>query len=124
MLDGFKNMAAMANLMRDLPRIKARLGEVRSKAESTRVAASSGGGAVTVVASCKLTIESVSVEPALLAALAGSGGPESQALAADLIREATNLALERARLSMMEALAEAARDLDLPISPEQLKELL
>jgi len=124
MLDSFKNMAAMANLMRDLPRIKARLGEVRERAESTKVAASSGGGAVTVVASCKLTIESVSVEPALLAALAGSGGPESQALASDLIREATNLALERARLSMMEALAEAARDLDLPISPEQLKELL
>ena len=124
MLDGFKNMAAMANLMRDLPRIKARLGEVRERAETTKVAATSGGGAVTVVASCKLTIESVSVEPALIAALAGSGGPESQALAADLIREATNLALERARLSMMEALAEAARDLDLPFSPDQLKELL
>jgi DNA-binding protein YbaB len=117
MLDGFKNMAAMANLVRDLPRIKARLGEVRTMAENTR-------GAVTVVASCKLTIESVRLEPALVAALAGSGGPESQALAAELIREATNLALERARQSMMEALAEAARDLNLPVSPEQLKELL
>lgn len=124
MLDGFKNMAAMANLMRDLPRIKARLGEVRAMAENTRVAASSGGGAVTVVASCTLTIESVRLEPALVAALAGSGGAESQALAAELIREATNLALERARQSMMDALAEAARDLNLPVSPEQLKGLL
>jgi len=122
MFDSLKGMAGMASLMRDLPRIRARLGEVRARAETTRVTATSGGGAVTVVATCKLTIERVEIDPNLLAALGSDAA--NRDFAAELIREATNDALERARSAMMDALAEAARDLDLPISPAQLKEFL
>ncbi len=124
MFDSIKNLGAMAGLMKDLPRIKTRLEEVRRRAESSRVAATAGGGAVTAVASGRMRIESVVIEPALFAAFASAEDPVNRALATELIREATNAALEKAQAMMAEMLAEAARDLDLPISPEQLKGLL
>lgn len=122
MFDSLKNLGAMASIMKDMPRIKARMEEVRRKAEMSRVAAASGGGAVTVVASGRLRIESITIDPAVFAA--GGGDPESRALASELIREATNAALERAQATMAEMLGEAARDLNLPISTDDLKGLL
>lgn len=124
MFDAFKNFGAMAGLVKDLPRIKARMEDVRRRAESTRVAASSGGGAVTVVATGRMRIESIVIEPALFAAFAPRGDAEDRAIAADLVREAVNGALEAAQMRTAEMLAEAARDLNLPISAEELKGLL
>ncbi|MBL9147448.1 MAG: YbaB/EbfC family nucleoid-associated protein [Phycisphaerae bacterium] len=121
MFDSLKNLGAMASIMKDLPRIKSRMEEVRRKAEASRVAATSGGGAVTVVASGRLRIESVTLDPAIFAA---GQDPESRALAAELVRQATNDALERAQAMLAQMLGDAARELNLPISAEELKGLL
>jgi DNA-binding protein YbaB len=127
MFDALKNLGGnlggMASLMKDLPKIKAKMEEVRRKAEHIRVAASSGGGAVTVVASGKLRVESIVLDPYCAKAVADDD-PANRALAVELIREATNLALDQAQAAMANELATAARDLNLPISPEQLKEFL
>ncbi|MDZ4756186.1 MAG: YbaB/EbfC family nucleoid-associated protein [Phycisphaerae bacterium] len=123
MFDSLRNIGSMAGLMKDMPKIRAKLEEVRAKAETTRVAASSGGGAVTVVSSGKLRIESIDVDPIVARSMAGDD-PVNRALAIELIREATNSALDRAQAAMAESLAGAARELNLPISAEQLKELL
>lgn len=122
MFDSLKNLGAMASIMKDMPRIKARMEDVRRKAESTRVAATSGGGAITVVASGKLRIESITIDPAVFAA--GGGDPESRALASELLREAINGALDRAQSTMTEMIGDAARDLNLPISTDELKGLI
>ncbi|MFO0828866.1 MAG: YbaB/EbfC family nucleoid-associated protein [Phycisphaerales bacterium] len=122
MFDSIKNLGAMASIMKDLPRIKARMEDVRRKAESSRVAASAGGGAVTVVANGRMRVESVQIDPSVFAN--GGGDAEGRALAADLIRDATNAALDRAQAMLAQMLADAAKDLNLPISPEDLKGLL
>jgi DNA-binding protein YbaB len=128
MFDSFrnplKNLGAMAGIMKDLPRIKARMEEARSQAEATRVAATAGHGAVTVVASGRMRIESIAIEPALFAAYAPHGDAGDRAIASDLVREAVNAALEAAQARAAEILGEAARDLDLPISTEDLKGFL
>ncbi len=123
MFDALRNIGGMASLMKDMPKIKAKMEEVRRKNEAARVAASSGGGAVTVVASGRFRIESITVDPNVFAAIA-AGGPADRALAIELVREATNAALERVQQAMAESLGEAARELNLPISADQLKELM
>lgn len=124
MFDSIKNLGAMAGIMKDLPRIKQKMGEVRIRAEQTRVAASAGGGAVTAVASGKMRIENITIDPVVFTAMAANDDPTNRVLAVELVREACNLALERAQGTMAEMLADAARDLNLPISPEQMKEFL
>lgn len=124
MFDSIKNLGAMAGIMKDLPRIKQKMGEVRIRAEQTRVAASAGGGAVTAVASGKMRIENITIDPVVFTAMAANDDPANRVLAVELVREACNLALERAQGTMAEMLADAARDLNLPISPEQMKEFL
>lgn len=124
MFDSIKNLGAMAGIMKDLPRIKQKMGEVRMRAEQTRVAASAGGGAVTAVASGKLRIENITIDPVVFTAMAEGDDPANRVLAVELVREACNLALERAQQRMAEMLGEAARELNLPISPEQLREFM
>ncbi|MBL9118642.1 MAG: YbaB/EbfC family nucleoid-associated protein [Phycisphaerae bacterium] len=124
MFDSIKNLGAMAGIMKDLPRIKQKMGEVRMRAEQTRVAASAGGGAVTAVASGKMRIENITIDPVVFTAMAERDDPANRVLAIELVREACNLALESAQQRMAEMLADAAKDLNLPISPEQLREFM
>lgn len=124
MFDSIKNLGAMAGIMKDLPRIKQKMAEVRVKAEQTRVAASAGGGAVTAVASGKMRIENITIDPVVFTAMSENDDPANRVLAVELVREACNLALERAQQRMAEMLADAARELNLPISPDQLREFM
>jgi nucleoid-associated protein EbfC len=124
MFDSIKNLGAMAGIMKDLPRIKAKMAEVRMRAEQSRVAASAGGGAVTAVASGRMRIENITIDPVVFQAMASDSDPTNRVLAVELVREACNLALERAQQTMAEMLGDAARDLNLPISPEQLREFM
>lgn len=124
MFDSIKNLGAMAGIMKDLPRIKQKMAEVRVKAEQTRVAASAGGGAVTAVASGKMRIENITIDPVVFTAMGENDDPANRVLAVELVREACNLALERAQQRMAEMLADAARELNLPISPDQLREFM
>ena len=46
MFEGFKGMAGLAGLMKDLPKIKAKMQEVRQRLGERSVTAETGGGAV------------------------------------------------------------------------------
>ena len=54
MFDSLRGMAGMAGIMKDLPRIKERLGQVKDEVARREVEATTGGGAVTAVASGRL----------------------------------------------------------------------
>ena len=66
MFDSLRGMAGMAGLMKDLPRIKAKLEQVKEEVGGREVEASSGGGAVTAVANGKLRIVQIRFDQALL----------------------------------------------------------
>lgn len=113
MFDQFKTMGALAGLMKNKERLheageelKARLAEIRATGEA-------GGGVVRVVASGDFKI----VEVKLSDATAGASDDRSRAMLEDLIAEATNEALRRARALAQGEVARMADELGLPGMP-------
>ncbi len=124
MFEALKGAAGLAGLMKDLPRIKAKMEHVRQELERLEVDGSSGGGAVRVVATGKLRIKSISIDQPLMQGLLESSGDEGTDVAAGLITEGVNDALENAQAAAARAIQEAASDLDLPIPPSAITGLL
>lgn len=124
MFDSLRGMAGMAGLMKDLPRIKAKLEQVKEEVGGREVEASTGGGAVTAVANGKLRIVQIRFDQALLAGLVDPGAPEDGELAADLVTGACNAALDKAQEMVGNALRDAAADLGLPIPAGALEGLI
>jgi nucleoid-associated protein EbfC len=124
MFDKIKGMAGMAGLMKDLPKIKARMEKVKEDLATITVQAESGGGAIRVTANGQLRIVALHVDQPLLAGLVEVGNPDDRAMAEDLIVGAVNAALEKARKRAEQALADAAHELNLPIPAGGLGGLL
>ena len=124
MFDSLKSMAGLAGVMKDLPKIKARMEDVKRGLADKRVEAESGGGAVCVVASGAMRIISVRVNPTLLAGLVNPSSTADMGMAEDLIAGAVNAALQKSREMAEHDLAKAAEELNLPIPPGGLGGLL
>lgn len=113
MFQGLKGMAGLAGMMKDLPRIKARMEEVKRELTTIHVTARSGGGAVSVTAAADLRIIDVSLDPALIATLAAEASALQQIEA--LIQEGCSAALDLAKAAAQEHLSQAAEELGLPL---------
>ena len=124
MFDSLKSMAGLAGVMKDLPKIKARLEEVKRSLADARVEAESGGGAVRVTANGAMRIISVRVDQTLLAGLVDASNADDLAMAEDLIAGAVNAALQKAREMTERELGKAAQELNLPLPPGGLGGLL
>jgi DNA-binding protein YbaB len=113
--DKLKAATQMAGMLKDLPKLQAKIEEVRARLATTRVEGSSGGGAVKAVAFCDIRIDTVTLDPSVFRGLA-NGSSADQSYANRLIAEAVNDALARARARMAEELGRAATDsgIDLP----------
>ncbi len=121
MFDGLKGMAALAGVLKDLPRVKARMEQVKERLGETTVEGSSGGGAVIVIASGSLRIIDVRCDAVLLTAVLADGDEKDRSTAEDLIAEAVNAALASARALAQREIAAAAGELGLPIPPGMLE---
>ena len=115
MFDSLKGMAGLAGLMKDMPRIKAKVEEVKARLGTIEVDAETGGGAVRVTASAQLKITGIHIDHAMFSAIAAGDSPEDKAMAEDLITGAVNAALEKAREAAEKEMSEAANELGLPI---------
>lgn len=124
MFDSLKSMAGMAGLMRDLPKIKARMQQVKDDLNRITVEAETGGGAVRATANGQLRVVNIKVDPALITGLVDSSNADDRAMAEDLIVGAVNAALEKARERAEQEFASAAQDLNLPMPPGGLGSLL
>ncbi len=124
MFENLKGMAGMAGLMRDLPKIKARIQEVKDNLSRITVEAQTGGGAVRVTANGQLRVVAIHVDPPLISTLVDSSNADDRALAEDLIAGAVNAALEKARERAEQEFASAAQELNLPIPPGGLGGML
>lgn len=100
--DGLKGMAGLASMMKDLPRIKARMEEVRASLGDLRVEATSAGGLVSVKASGDLQIVEITcpqdADPAV-------------------IRDTVNEALRMAKDEAQRRIADVAAEMGLPVEP-------
>lgn len=124
MFDNLKNMAGMAGLLRDLPKIKARMQQVKEDLARITVEAETGGGAVRAAANGQLRIISVHIDPSLMASLVDTTNADDRAMAEDLIAGAVNAALQKARERAEQELTNAAQELNLPIPPGSLGGML
>ena len=122
MFQGLKGMAGLAGMMKDLPRIKARMEEVKGELAAIYVTASAGGGGVTVTASADLRITEVSLDPGVIAAVAAEASARPQIEA--MIQEACTAALDLAKAAAHEHLASAAQELGVPMPDGDLGGLL
>ena len=117
MFDGLKGMASLAGMMKDLPKMQARLEQVKAELSSLRVEAETGGGAVRVVATADMNIESVKIDPAMMASLVNADAPDDHRMAEELVTGAVKSAMERAREAAKNHLSAAAAELGLPLPP-------
>jgi DNA-binding protein YbaB len=123
MFDNFKGMAALAGVLKDLPRVKARLQEVKIRLSETTVEGSAGGGAVIVIATGSLRIVDIRCDSRLLSMMVEPGVPSDRRAAETLTAEAVNAALASARALAQREIAAAADELGLPIPPGMLEGL-
>ncbi len=124
MFDSLKGMAGLAGLLKDLPRIKAKMEQVKQRLGEQTVTAETGGGAVQVTANGLLRVVSLKVDQSLLRGLVDPANPDDRGLAEDLILGAVNTALERAREMAPQELAAAAKELGVPVPPGVIEGLM
>ncbi len=117
MLDNLKSMASLGGLLKDLPKIKARMAALKEQLGRQTVTGETGGGAVRVTATGLLRVVSIEVDPAMLSGLVDSTDPQDKAMAEDLITGAVNIALQRARELAEKEAGAAANELGLPLPP-------
>ena len=124
MFDALKGMAGLGGLMKDLPRIRARLEQAKDELKEMTVEAEVGGGAVVAVADGRMRIRSVRIDPTMMSVIASDGGETDRAMAEDLGASAVNAALERAQEMIATHLQQAADELGIPLPPGGLPGLL
>ncbi len=99
MLDGLKNMAGMASLMRDLPKLQARMEEVKASLTEVRVQAASEGRRVVATADAAGNLVGIELQEA----------SDAEVL------ETVNRALAMGRQEAQRRLAEVAEEMGLPL---------
>jgi DNA-binding YbaB/EbfC family protein len=124
MIDGLKNMAGLASLMKDLPKIKAKMAQIKEQLGDLVVEAETGGGAVRVKANGLMRVVSIEVDQAMMSGLVDSSDPDDRVMAQDLIVGAVNAALTKARESAEQEMANAAGEMGLPLPPGGLGGLM
>ncbi len=83
-------MSGIGKLMKQAARAQQQMEKIQSELASRTVEATSGGGAVKVIARCDGTIASLKIDPAAI-------NPADAQLLEDLVLTATNQALAQAR---------------------------
>ncbi|MHC4304028.1 MAG: YbaB/EbfC family nucleoid-associated protein [Planctomycetota bacterium] len=124
MFENLKGMAGLAGILKDLPRLKQKLEEVKKQLGDMTVAAETGGGAVRVTANGLLRVVSVELDAALIAGLVDPAHEQDRAIAEDLITGAVNSALQKARELAEREMASAAGEMGLPLPPGGLGGLI
>jgi DNA-binding YbaB/EbfC family protein len=124
MFENLKGMAGLAGIMKDLPRLKQKLEEVKQQLGAMTVEAETGGGAVRVTANGLLRVVSVQLDAALISGLVDPANEQDRAIAEDLITGAVNSALQKARELAEREMASAAGEMGLPLPPGGLGGLI
>src|ERR1700743_2806736 len=83
-------MSSIGKLMKQAARMQQQMEEIQAKLAAQTVEATSGGGAVKVIAKCDGTVASIKIDPQAL-------NPADAQLVEDMILTATNQALSQAK---------------------------
>jgi hypothetical protein len=95
------------NFLKQAQQMQARLAKVQEELETETVAATSGGGAVKVVATGKQTIESIVIDPSAV-------DPEDVEILQDMVLAAVNDALAKSQELVQERIGAITGGMKLP----------
>ncbi len=123
MFEKFKLAAQLGGMMKDLPKLRARVDEIKARLATTEVEAVVGGGAVQVRATCDLHITRVELAPSMIRGLASGSAADLQ-YANRLIAECVNAALDMARARLASELSDAAAEMNIPLPPEAVQGMI
>tara|TARA_Y100000589_G_scaffold104192_1_gene98533 strand:- start:56984 stop:57334 length:351 start_codon:yes stop_codon:yes gene_type:complete len=110
MFDGLKGMASLAGMMKDLPKMQARMAEVKEHLGDMKLESEVGDGVVRVVVNGAMQLESIVIDEQRISTL-------EPGQLQDLVRVAINDGLDRAREAVQEKLSSVAGDMGLPLPP-------
>jgi DNA-binding YbaB/EbfC family protein len=100
-------MSSIGKLMKQAARVQRQMEEVQTALANRTVEASSGGGAVKVVAKCDGTIASIKIDPQ-------AANPADVQLLEDMILTAVNTGLTQAREISNNEMGKVTQGLNLP----------
>ena len=100
-------MSSIGKLMKQAARMQQQMEQIQTALASRKVEATSGGGAVKVVAACDGTINSVKIDPQAL-------NPGDVQLLEDMLVTALNQALAKAKQISSEEMGKATAGFNLP----------
>lgn len=103
----FKEMGQIANLMKNLPKMKEQAEQLQAKLNTIFAEGEAGSGLVRVRANGKMELLSISISEAAFKM-------QDRICLEELIREASNQALAKAKLVISEETAKMAQSLGLP----------
>ena len=105
MLDLFKNVGAMAGLMRNLPKLQEQMAQFQRKVNEIVAEGDAGAGMVTVRCNGRMEITAVTIS---------EEAAKDRELLEDLIRAATNQALGKAKALVSEETSKMAQEMGMP----------
>jgi nucleoid-associated protein EbfC len=100
-------MSSIGKLMKQAQRMQAQMEKIQADLAARTVEATSGGGAVKVVAKCDGTLASIKIDPQAL-------NPSDAQLLEDMILSATNQALNQAKEISNAEMGKATAGFNLP----------
>lgn len=100
-------MSSIGKLMKQAQRMQQQMEQVQAALAARTVDATSGGGAVKVVARCDGTLASIKIDPAAV-------NPSDAAMLEDMIVLAANQALEQAKKISNEEMGKVTQGFSLP----------
>ncbi|MGP8198547.1 MAG: YbaB/EbfC family nucleoid-associated protein [Limisphaerales bacterium] len=100
-------MSSIGKLVKQAARMQQQMEQIQAQLAARTVEATSGGGAVKVVAKCDGTVESIKINPQAI-------NPADAQLLEDMILSAVNQALEQAKQISSAEMGKATQGFSLP----------
>ncbi|MEO1237591.1 MAG: YbaB/EbfC family nucleoid-associated protein [Planctomycetota bacterium] len=113
MFDQMKQLKQLAGMLGNAGELKAKFEAVQADLEQKVVEADAGAGAVRVTVNGKLQVVGVTLDPAMVAALVGTGDDADRGMVEELIASATNAALTQAQEMVRDEMMSITGGLDM-----------
>ncbi|MFI4861472.1 MAG: YbaB/EbfC family nucleoid-associated protein [Phycisphaerales bacterium JB063] len=114
MFDNLKNLKELAGMMGNLGEMKTKLEEAQQALAHKTAQGEAGAGAVRVVMNGKFEVQSVTIDPAMVGALAGAGSEADREMVEELLAAAFNDAVLKVQELMKDSLGDVTGGLNLP----------
>ncbi|MFW6060983.1 MAG: YbaB/EbfC family nucleoid-associated protein [Phycisphaeraceae bacterium] len=114
MYEQMKNLKQMMGALGNPQELREKFEQIQEELAQKTVEAESGAGAVRVTVNGRFEVKNVTLDPHMIAALAGEGSDADRDMVEELIASATNAALEKAQQMVRDEMSRLTGGLNMP----------